>query len=909
MAMITTTLLRGLSAAPLFAGLLAAQIPEQTVASVNGSRLGSMQFKDSKEIAAASATPSSSRRGGMLLAQIPPQPGISPGQNPNTIRPITPPGGSRNPRVGRPAGSPGPVSTPTLNGQPPASGLNGAPPPPRPMIAEQPQQPEAPVFSNDDGELIDLTMINVPMPQILLLYEELTGKKVIRDINVEAVTFTLETTGKLPKAKAIEYIEKSLLLNGYAFIPAGEDMVKFINVAALKVGPERPIIYSTDKLPTSGEAVVTYVQPLQFLDPEDLKKSLGELVPLHPYGVLTALPNSRGIVITENSNTIRYILELLVHMDVEPSRTEKRSFQLTRASAEDVAEALAEILDLEGKSKNGSTGGSNTTTPNIPQPNPGAIPNQPGAAVAASQTRTGVYGSAPQASAAPPKLVPIPRTNKLMVIARPVDLDYIGGLIEELDGAAELRNFVSRTLKYQNATDLLQLLGDALQRISDEGGSGSGSGSNGNIIGSNGNNSSNSNRTTGNFGSNNNSGGLGSNNSSFGSGSNGFGSGSGGGGSFGGGGGVESLRQNGPPQSLVLGKTLVIADPIQNEIFASGPPEHLETINQIIDELDTRPKSVMLSVVIGSLSIGDNKDWGIDYLFRPTEVRYNGVNGTVAGTSKNRVGLGQSITDTSTIDDLAGLAENIPSGVQFFGTIEDQVAVAISALSTNSDFKVLSRPTLYTMNNVPASIETGLKVPVPTSTQSSFSGGSVDPTTGNNTSGFISNIAYQDVQLRLDVAPLINSDDEITLKVKQVNADIAGSTTISGNSIPNISNQGLETTVMVKNNATVLLGGLITETLDKERGGIPGLRNLPVLKYIFGSMKEVKNRRELLVFIQPRIINGEGDMPVNYQDAPGASPLSDDMHRFMKQEKTDPSHDEKNIKRTKLGRLIQKLFN
>jgi hypothetical protein len=50
-------------------------------------------------------------------------------------------------------------------------------------------------------------------------------------------------------------------------------------------------------------------------------------------------------------------------------------------------------------------------------------------------------------------------------------------------------------------------------------------------------------------------------------------------------------------------------------------------------------------------------------------------------------------------------------------------------------------------------------------------------------------------------------------------------------------------------------------------------------------------------------------MPVNYQDAPGASPLGDDIRKFMHQEKVDPAHDEKNIKRTKLGRLIQKLFN
>jgi hypothetical protein len=115
----------------------------------------------------------------------------------------------------------------------------------------------APVADADnaggDDELIDLQYINVPMPQILLLYEDLTGKKIIRDINVEAVTFTLETTGKLPKKKAIEYIEKSLLLNGYGFIPSGEDMVKFINFAAIKPGPEHPLVFDAGKLPQNGE--------------------------------------------------------------------------------------------------------------------------------------------------------------------------------------------------------------------------------------------------------------------------------------------------------------------------------------------------------------------------------------------------------------------------------------------------------------------------------------------------------------------------------------------------------------------------------------------------------------------------------------------------------------------------------
>ena len=66
---------------------------------------------------------------------------------------------------------------------------------------------------NTDDELIDLQYINVPMPQILLLYEDLTGKKIIRDINVEAVTFTLETTGKLPK-KARERLDAAIAAAG-----------------------------------------------------------------------------------------------------------------------------------------------------------------------------------------------------------------------------------------------------------------------------------------------------------------------------------------------------------------------------------------------------------------------------------------------------------------------------------------------------------------------------------------------------------------------------------------------------------------------------------------------------------------------------------------------------------------------
>ena len=752
------------------------------------------------------------------------------------------------------------------------------------------------------------------MSQILLEYEKLTGKKIVRDINVESVSFTIETTGQLPKSQAIEYIEKSLLLNGYAFVPAGDGMLKFLNVAALKPGSEGTDIFNDpDDLP-NDERIVTFVQPLQFLEAEDLKKSITELVPAHAYQVITALPNARGVIITDNSATIRYMLKLIEHLDVEPSRTDKRSFQLLRSSADKVAEALNEILDIESKksgSSGGSSGGTRTTPPPpVPAATPAAngIPQQNAAAQAQARTPTpaAAGGNAPQAAAIPPKIIPIARTNKLLVIARPIDLAYIETLIEELDGASDVRNFISRPMKYMLATAALPVIEHAITRgMDDEGGGGTSSGGNNSTLGSNNSSTNNSNNRSGDF-SNGRSGGFG-NNSGFGGGGFGNSSGMGGGSSFGGGGGLSSLGgDNMEPKSTVIGKTLIIADPNVNEIFASGPPDQLEALNQVLEQIDRRPRQVVIDAVIGELNVNDNKDFGIDYIMRPRGFGQGNNYGSVAGVARNDI-VGDLLVDPSSLTALDDFPN--PSGLALFGTLNDDLNFAVKALASTSNFKILSRPTLHTINNKPASIETGLKIPIPTSTLGSFNGGVSDPGVGGGVnSGFVSNIAYQDVSLRLDVAPLIYSDDELLLEVKQVNASTNGTTTISGNPIPNISNQGLQTTVTVKNNATVLLGGLISETTDRQRNGIPILKDLPIIKYLTSSTKNFKKRNELLIFIRPRIVKGEGDVPTSPQDPSGASPLGGDMRKFLNNEYVDPEQERSQVKRSRAARLFQKLF-
>jgi general secretion pathway protein D len=805
---------------------------------------------------------------------IPPQKAPATADSP-TQRPVspnaTPPPGAGRP--GQPFSRPQPVQpTPPPNG----AARSGAP--------SQEARPKPPAEIEDTGDGIALAFPNTPIIEILFIYEELTGLKIIRDAAVENATVSIETTGKLPKDQAIRYIEASLLLNGYSFIPAGEGMVKILSEGKQPVIEGAPIVLNEAGLDTS-EKIVTYVTTLRYLTPDDAIKALQQVIPNHAYGKMLGVPTSNSLVIIDNTATIRAMLALLTKLDNQPLEPVKKTFQLTRSSSDDVQKALTEILEKD-KEGSGATGSGGYSAPRQPQAAGAApgIPQQGQAAASAGGAPISVSsgGGTSGGGAPPPKIISIPRRNVLLVWAQPSDIEMIGELIEELDAAADIRNFVSRELKYLGVEEAMNIISDAISRGQEPGAGGASA--TGGTASSNTNNS-----TTGNtsgfgnnrYGNSGLNGGLGNSglgNSGFGnSGYGGSGLGGGlGGGLSGGGGNLQPLRQSTAPRSMVVGKTLLISDPVNNSIFLSGPPEHLEILNQIIDELDHRPKQVEISVVIGEYTLTDELQFGIDYLLRPTNLSYNKFDGTVAGGIRN---TGAAILDPSAIDTLATLGEGLSSGLTAFGSISAGVNAIANTLQGNRNFKVISRPTLFTMNNTPATISSGSAIPVPTSTLNNFSG-------ANN--GVVSNIQFQPVELSLNIVPLINGEDELTLQVQQGNSEVNGNTIINDQPYPNLSQQQLSTTVMVKNNATVLLGGLIRENTEKQRNGIPLLNRIPLVKYLVSQSIDKKTRRELLIFIQPRIVTGEGDLPPAAQDVSGQSPFGDDMRKFMRQEHQKP---------------------
>lgn len=824
-----------------------------------------------------------------LLAQIPPQTRPT---NPNAV---PPPGaaGFNRPRPNVPP-------TGASQARPGGGGNAAATGEERPAI-----RPEDAIKPSGG---VELQFPNTPLSQILLVYEDLTGLKIIRDAAIEQVTVSIETTGELPKDRAIMFIEKSLLLNGYSFAPAGEGMVKILGEGKKAQAEGAPLFESASDLPETDQ-VVSFVAILKYLAPDDAVKAIDQIIPRHSYGVITTVPNAKALVIVENSNTIRSILALLERLDVKPGATVTKRIQLVRSDAEDVKKALDEILGLDEKEggAGGSAGGRGTATPAIGQ-QPGGIPQQLAA----------LPGSVDGSTAAEvkPKILSIPRTNRLLVIAMPETLTYIETLVEELDAASELRTFVSRTLNYLGVEAAMGIISDAIARTEGEDSGSGGSGGGVNSLGQPNSSSNNRNSTTGT--SSNGTGGSGlfgnslsgsnSGSSSFG-GSGGFGSSSGGGlsgggGGFGSGGGnLQPLRPNNGPRSLVIGKTLLISDPTANSIFASGPPEHLRVLNEILDELDRRPQQILISAVIGEVQLGKDESFGIETLFRARN------NATSTGATRGIASqLGNSIAPLNprTAISLTDLAAR--SGLTFYGGIREGVDIIVNALDSRTDFKVISRPSVFTMNNTAANISSGSSFPIATSTQGFVGGGA------NN--GLLSNVQYQDVVLSLNIIPLINSPDELTLQISQENSEVAGSTEIAENTYPVLTKQQLNTVVMCKNNSTVLLGGLIRESDEKNKVNVPFLANVPILKYLTGSTSDEKDRRELLIFIEPRIVETMHDLPPTAQDGAGNSPFGRETMEFFDSEKNMDREAAamakqsalQPVKRNRVKELVRKLF-
>src|SRR6516165_5664847 len=693
--------------------------------------------------------------------------------------------------------------------------------------AQQAQSAPSPKPAANDEQWSSFQAINASIDTILMQYEQLTGKVLIKDSNLAAnvLPMTISVPQPVRKSELIRLIEASLLLNNIVLVPSQEpNTAKVININTGKNPRSEGVrLYTGPESIPEGEQVISYYMPFRYISASEALTVFQTHILPRAYTSFVPINSAQALLITESTTVIRQLVALQELIDVPPARIVSEFVPLVRADAERVAETINKLMEYQRKER---IGGEQAP----------AVPGQPVANVQPAN----VVDSEAGTLSSQVQLVADTRTNRILVVAKPQNIPYFRTLIRQFDAAVGAAEPLEYHLRYISAGEVLPVLQDVLAEDQTQVAQGAAAQQTPGQPQTRGVN-------------------LGGPRSSTGPG--GYSPVSSSAGSVGAG---EDLLQEPNeqlgPQAVVVGRSRIISDAKDNKILVIGPPENVRKVRTILDRLDRRPQQVYLSTVIGELQLTNDFQFGIDWV--QTFKKMHGHSGVATG-NLNVAGIssaGNTAPGSVVVGDPRQILSNgvFPalSGLAIYGTIGDAVSYFVRALDQRSNFKILARPAVYTANNKRAVISSGQRVPVPQSTLSNLTTGTTGGIVNNSSSTAVAaTVGYEDVELRLEVIPLINSNNEVTLKVAQINDTLGVKVNIYGNHVPIGNSLRITTKVTIPSGAPIVLGGLIKDQVTKDNNGIPYLMDVPYIGNLFKYTTNSKERDELLVFIQPTVVN------------------------------------------------------
>jgi general secretion pathway protein D len=295
----------------------------------------------------------------------------------------------------------------------------------------------------------------------------------------------------------------------------------------------------------------------------------------------------------------------------------------------------------------------------------------------------------------------------------------------------------------------------------------------------------------------------------------------------------------------------VVADKDNNTLLIVATPPEYMIIEQALKKLDVPSRQVAIEVTIASVTLTDELDFGVEWLFKGGAPNGRGAGGLIirstpfnpgGSQNPNNTGLGIANGFTYIIQNA-----NFPGGIQ----------AILHLLDTYGDTKVVANPHLAALDNQKATIKAGNKIPI---NQQSFVGSG----TNVNTNVVTTTSQYIDTGVLLQVTPHINAGGLITLDVQAEVSD-PGPVANSGDAPP-INTRSVQTIVSVQSGQTLVMGGLIGETTGNTSKGLPLLSRIPILGGLFGEQSLTKNRTELVMFITPRLVENENDLKNTIED-------------------------------------------
>jgi type II secretion system protein D len=698
--------------------------------------------------------------------------------------------------------------------------------------AVNPQAPaDSPAAPPNAPATVRLQFPNSDVVDVLHLYEQLTGKKLVMDNFVQGKV-NIFIAKDVSREEAIKIIELSMALNGISLVPVGRDIVDVVGAGQNPRKAPVPIISDLADIP-AGNPVVSFLFRLQYADPQELQQVLMAYFQGSSGTInILALPKSSSLLVTQNADIIRQLAGVIEQVDVAPAEVVSEFIKLDRADASKVVDMLKEIFEKGTETPGGQPGIRGVKVPGgVPQPM--AVEGGAGGILSEESIIVGKI-----------KITPDIRTNRIHIVTRPINMPFIRQLIHEFDANVEFAKPVTRYLQYVSAGDVLPVL---VQALTEPGTEGAGGAPGGGLPGASPQPQQQQQQRggagTNSYSNQNNTSGLGGSSS----------------------GSTLNISEelstepvNTTPQAVTVGNSKLIADQRANSIIVLGNREVVVKVEKILDQMDVQAPQVALSTVIGQLTLTNNEEFGADY-FAKYGKRFVGTSNNLSGlpnapgiplpnTSASPAVTG-NILDPSNLINFSQIIQNVGGGTNIYVAAGNAFATIVHLLESTSRFKVLSRPTVFTSNNKKAIIASGQEVPVPVSTLTN-TGLSVGTTAAVSAS-----IEYKQVVLQLEVVPLINSEKEVSLDILQKIDSIVpnGNVNISGNSVPTIDTRYIRTNVSASNGSTIILGGLIEDQKQKSYSGIPYLSRIPLLGAVFRGTSTSKERRELIILMCPQV--------------------------------------------------------
>jgi general secretion pathway protein D len=278
------------------------------------------------------------------------------------------------------------------------------------------------------------------------------------------------------------------------------------------------------------------------------------------------------------------------------------------------------------------------------------------------------------------------------------------------------------------------------------------------------------------------------------------------------------------------GEVEIIADEVNNAILIKARPKDYAIMAGVLKQIDVVPRQVLIDVMVVEVSLDDAIEYGVEWFFKTHLGNYPG---NVALTDKDLKNLAK---DKDLGDGIGGFAYSLYSS-------GGDLRALINLLATETDVNILSAPNILAVDNKESSIEVVHDEPTVTSASSSEDGGR-DTTT----------IQYREVGIKLHVTPCINESGLVRMEITQEVSSLLKEREVGGVETPSFQSRKATTNLVVENKHTIVIGGLMQTHQEKSHSGIPFLKDIPILGYLFGSKGYTTRKTELLFVITPHVI-------------------------------------------------------